>query len=219
MTLIVTLLFLFATSAAADYLELNAYADSTCEGSTPLIYMARGMDTVVCINSTYWTSNSGSDAEKGFICDAPTGYSPYGNSSSFLCSKGEYNYTRPQSGVVLSVLPSRETCAQQPDMIQEIIPEVCIPAGGEGSIQTLCDIDGVIFNRFNNTICAGTAFYVERYAYGCNLTADMSAQITECMMPWRGRVSFLSCLHYHYFNYASLDRFVVPTDQFVPCCV
>lgn len=49
-------------------MELKAFASKKCEGA-PLLYVAKDMGKVECVNSTSWDP---SGADEGFICDAPT---------------------------------------------------------------------------------------------------------------------------------------------------
>jgi hypothetical protein len=180
MQLFTIVLFYAMCAVAADYLELRAFASKTCEGDT-LLYMARDMGDVVCVNSTYWKHKDPSDTDEGFICAAPSSFSPYGSSSSFLCRKGAYNYTKHLTGAVLSYLPSRESCTQKPSMIQQFSsPGACILAGPTGSVQVACDTEGVTFSFFDDAQCSGAPSRFERNSYGCNLTYSMAAEIAEC---------------------------------------
>ena len=177
MQLATGIFLLCAMRAAADYLELKAFASKKCEGA-PLLYVAKDMGKVECVNSTSWDP---SGADEGFICDAPTFKSPYGSSSSYLCLKGEYNYTKPLKGAVFSFLPSRAKCNQRPSMIHQYLqPGACILAGLTGGVQLTCDSSGVTFSAFNNAKCTGAPDRIEKSSYGCNLTSAMAAENVEC---------------------------------------
>jgi hypothetical protein len=160
---------------AADFVELNAFSSTSCEGA-PQARVTLFIDIVECINSTSW-KNAPNGNDKGFLCTYPS--PSFGSSSSFMCYKGDFNKTAPLQGAVLLNLPSRDTCNQQFDGFQQFTPGACLLNGPE-STQALCDKNSVLFSRFHDATCAGTAYEVERYQFGCNLSSSAYFQIATC---------------------------------------